>query len=58
MIKRKAGRPKGTFKGRQERIIIGISKTHKEWLKTRKISYAKTVARLINKETGETDDKN
>ena len=43
-----AGRPPGTTRGKKERITIAISKEHKEWLESKDLSYAKTIAKLID----------
>jgi hypothetical protein len=43
-----AGRPPGTTRGKKERISIAISKEHKAWLENKDLSYAKTIAKLID----------
>jgi len=52
MKQKKAGRPKNTLKGVKERISITVSKDHKVWLESKELSYAKTIAGLIDKEVG------
>ena len=47
-----AGRPPGTPTGKKERISITVSKDHKAWLESKELSYAKTIAGLIDKEVG------
>lgn len=51
--RKNAGRPKGTLRGKKERISIAVSKEHKAWLESKDLSYAKTIAKLIDKAMGE-----
>jgi hypothetical protein len=44
--KRRVGRPPG----RKERITLNMSQEHIGYLKSRDVSYSKTIARLIDKE--------
>ena len=44
--KRRVGRPPG----RKERITLKMSQEHIGYLKSRDVSYSKTIARLIDKE--------
>lgn len=43
-----AGRPPGTTRGKKKTITIAVSDEHKAWLESKDLSYAKTIAKLID----------
>lgn len=48
--KRKVGRPKGSTRGRKDRITINIDDDNLAWLRKQYLSYSKIINRLLKKE--------